>query len=156
MLISSFTDLIYRQWPSSDPTWPADQNLSKLDLDIFKISTTVKIVPYIAHKVFSRIWPSDLLFDPTWPISKFDLDTIKIYILVIFQEDRLKTVGPTSFISVLSKIWPSDLLLNVTLPIFTTDLGISMTNILTIFYKDRTETVPYSVYNNVSKIDLVT
>ena len=43
---------------------------------------------------FSRIWPSDLLFDPTSRILQIDPDVIKINILTKFEEENAKKVVP--------------------------------------------------------------
>ena len=39
---------------------------------------------------FPSIWPSDLLFDPTWPMYELDLDIIKKNILIKFQHAQAK------------------------------------------------------------------
>ena len=36
---------------------------------------------------FKEIWPSDLIFELTWPIFKLDQDIIRTNILVNFHED---------------------------------------------------------------------
>ena len=41
---------------------------------------------------FSKIWPSDLVFDPTWPSLEHDLDIMIISILIKFHELWIKTV----------------------------------------------------------------
>ena len=41
---------------------------------------------------FSKIWPSELVFDPTWPSFELDLDIMIIIILTKFQELMIKTV----------------------------------------------------------------
>ena len=43
---------------------------------------------------FSKIRPSDLLFDPTPPMIKLDRDIIKTNILSKFQEDWAENVTP--------------------------------------------------------------
>ena len=42
---------------------------------------------------FSKICPSDLVFDPPWPIFKFDLDIMIISILIQFHDLWIKTVS---------------------------------------------------------------
>ena len=37
---------------------------------------------------FSMIWPTDLVFDPTLPIFKLDLDIVKMIILSKFDNKR--------------------------------------------------------------------
>ena len=39
-------------------------------------------------KEFSKIWPSDLVFDPTWPIFELSLDIVKTNILTKFHNKR--------------------------------------------------------------------
>ena len=38
-------------------------------------------------------WPTDLLFDLTWPIFELDLDIVKMIILSKFDDDLTKTVA---------------------------------------------------------------
>ena len=45
------------------------------------------------NKFFKEIWPSDLVFDQTWPIFELDLEITKTNILVKFHEDWNKTVA---------------------------------------------------------------
>ena len=40
---------------------------------------------------FSKSWPYDLVFDPTWPYFGPGLDLIEISILTKFHEDYIKT-----------------------------------------------------------------
>ena len=35
---------------------------------------------------FSKVWPSDIVFDPTWPSFELDLDLMMINILTKFHE----------------------------------------------------------------------
>ena len=41
---------------------------------------------------FIKIWPSDLLFNPTAPMFELDRDMIKTIILSKFEEDLVKNV----------------------------------------------------------------
>ena len=52
-----------------------------------------KLWPLEGEQGLKEIWPSDLVFDPTWPIFKFDQDIIKRNILVKTYEDFSKTVA---------------------------------------------------------------
>ena len=46
---------------------------------------------------FSMIWPTDLMFVPTWPIFELDRDNVKMIILSKFDDDRTKTVASRVF-----------------------------------------------------------
>ena len=50
-----------------------------------KIET--KMWPLESEQRLKEIWPSDLVFDPTWPIFKPDLDIKKKNILVKFHDN---------------------------------------------------------------------
>jgi len=52
-----------------------------------------KLCPRSANKIFSKIWPSDLLFDPTLPMFEVDPDIIKTNILRKFEKQWVKTVA---------------------------------------------------------------
>ena len=51
-----------------------------------------KLFPLECTQDFSKIWPSDLVFDPTWPSFDLDLDIMIINILTYFHEFMIKTV----------------------------------------------------------------
>ena len=52
-----------------------------------------KTVPFNVYKrFFSKIWFSNLVFDPTWPSLELDLDIMMINILTNFHKLWLKTV----------------------------------------------------------------
>ena len=40
-----------------------------------------KLCPLECTQGFSKIWPSDLVFDPTWTSFEFDLDIMMINIM---------------------------------------------------------------------------
>jgi len=42
---------------------------------------------------FSKIWPGDLVFDPTWPIFKLGLDNVKTNILTKFDQNWVANVA---------------------------------------------------------------
>ena len=50
--------------------------------------------PLEGKQDFSKIWPSDLLFDGTPPIIELVQDIIKTNILSKFEEDWAKNVAP--------------------------------------------------------------
>ena len=86
---------------------------------------------------FSKIWPSDLVFDPTGPSFELGLGIMIINILIKFHEEC--TQG-------FSKIWPSDLVFDPKWPSFILDLDIMMINILTQFHELMIKSVPSRVY----------
>ena len=49
--------------------------------------TEAKLWPPEGEQGFIEKWPSNLVFDPTWPIFQLDQDIIKTNILVKFFED---------------------------------------------------------------------
>jgi hypothetical protein len=49
--------------------------------------------PLECKQDFSKIWPSDLLFDPTPPTFELNRDIIKINILSKSDEDWVKIVA---------------------------------------------------------------
>ena len=51
-----------------------------------------KLCPLERTQGFSKIWPSDLVFDPTWPSFELGLDFIKTNILTKFHKDWIETV----------------------------------------------------------------
>ena len=52
----------------------------------------LKMWPLERTQRFSKIWPSDLVFDPTWPIFKLVRDPIKTYILKKFHDYQTENV----------------------------------------------------------------
>ena len=48
-------------------------NLTKFHEDPLKIEASI----VLCTQWFSKIWPSDLVFYPTGPISEIDVDTVK-------------------------------------------------------------------------------
>ena len=103
-----YTRFFCKIWPRDlvfDPTWPSFE----LDLDFMMIdiltcfmndgSTLCLLVNdgstlclLECTQGFSKIWPSDLVFDPTWPSFEADLDIIMVNILTKFHELWIKTV----------------------------------------------------------------
>ena len=94
-------------------------------------------------KKFSRIWPSDLVFDPTRPILELVWDVIEANILTEFHKyENVAFRVHTRF----SRIWPSDLAFDLTWPILKLVWYIIDVNILTKFHKYQTENVASRVY----------
>ena len=56
-----------------------------------------KMWPLQCKQDFTKIWPSDLLFDPIPPMIELDSDIIKTNILSKFDEDWTKTVASGVF-----------------------------------------------------------
>ena len=50
--------------------------------------------PLECKQDLTKIWPSDLLFDPIQPIFKLNLDMIETNILTKSQEDQVINVAP--------------------------------------------------------------
>ena len=111
----------YHQDISSDKvSWKLKQNyglkrvnkvLKQFDLltqfltqhDKYSIASLMKIGPKLwslkCSQGFSMIWPTDLVFDPTWPIFELDRDIDKMIILSKFDDDWAKTVASRVFTS---------------------------------------------------------
>ena len=56
-----------------------------------------KLCPLECTQGFTKIWPSDLVFDPIWPSFEFDLDIMIISILIKFHEIWIITVPSRVF-----------------------------------------------------------
>ena len=56
-----------------------------------------KLCPLEGTEGFSKIWPSDLVFDLTWPSFKIDQDIMMINIVTKFHELWIKTVPFTVY-----------------------------------------------------------
>ena len=131
-------------WPS-DPTCPS----FSLDLDEFiKVNILTKfnelwskLCPYSVHNDFYKICPSNLVFDPTWPIFELNLDLTRINILTKFQEFWIKIVHSRVYTR-FSKTWTSDLVFDPTWPSFNPDQDFMRINILTKFHEIWIKTVP--------------
>ena len=52
----------------------------------------LKLCPLESTQGFSKIWPSDLVFDPAWPTFELGLDIMIISILIKLHELWIKTV----------------------------------------------------------------
>ena len=68
-----------------------------------------KLWPLECLQGFSKIWPTNLVFDPTSPIFKLDWDIVKMIILSKLDEDWTKTVAPRVFTRFFHDLtyWPS-------------------------------------------------
>ena len=98
--------------------------------------------------VFSMIWPRDLIFHPTWPSFKLDLDFIGTNILTKFHELWIKTV-PSRVYTRFSTIWPGNLVFDPTWPSLELDLDFIVTDILTKFHELWINIVPSRVYTRL-------
>ena len=56
------------------------------------MKTGSKLWPLECQQGFSLIWPTDLVFDPTWPRFELGLKIIEMNILTKSDEDWVKTV----------------------------------------------------------------
>ena len=57
----------------------------------------LKMWPPEHTQSFSKIWPSDLVFDPTWHIFKLGQDFIKLNILTKFHDDYTENVASKAY-----------------------------------------------------------
>ena len=55
--------------------------------------TGLKMWPLQCKQGFSKIWPSDLVFDQTWPIFQLFWDFIETYILTKFHDYQTENVA---------------------------------------------------------------
>ena len=68
-----------------------------------------KLWPFGSEQGYEEIWPSDLVFDLTWPIFELDRDIIQTNILVkCFMKIKAK-LRPLEGKQCFKEIWPSDL-----------------------------------------------
>ena len=85
---------------------------------------------------FSMIWPTDIVFVPTLPIFKLDLDIVEI--------------GPKlwslEYSQGFSMIWPTDLVFDPTLLIFELDPDFIKANILTNYHDNWMHNVACIVF----------
>ena len=58
-----------------------------------------ELFPLECTQGFPTTWPSDLIFDQTWPSFELDKNFIKINILTQFQVDQIKTVPSRMYTS---------------------------------------------------------
>ena len=106
-----FFDLAY--WPSFWPnmthiwTWPRFHQYKQF-WQIFMMIGCI-MWPVLCSQDFSMIWPTDLLFDLTWPIFKLDLDIVKMIILSKFDKNWTKSVASRVFTRFFFDLayWPS-------------------------------------------------
>ena len=103
-----FHDLTY--WPSFWPniihirTW-----LRYCSFWASMIKIGPKLWPLECLQGFSMIWPTDLVFEPAWPIFELDRDIVKMIILSKFDEDWTKNVASRVFTRFFHDLtyWPS-------------------------------------------------
>ena len=84
------------------------------------IKIKAKLWPLEGEQGFKEIWPSDIVFDPTWPMFEIDRDITKRNILVKFIKIEAK-LWPLEGEQVLEQILPSELDFDPTWPIFEVD-----------------------------------
>ena len=83
-----------------------------------------KLCPLEGTEGFSKIWPSNLVFDLTWQNFKPDLDIMMINNLTKFHELWIRIVPFRVYTSFFSKILPNDLVFDPTWPSLELDLDI--------------------------------
>ena len=92
---------------------------------------------------FSKVWPSDLVFDPTWPNFTLVRDFMKTNILTNFHDNRTENVASRVYTRFF-KIF--DLVFDPKWPIFKHDQDFINKNIFTTFHDNRTENVASRAY----------
>ena len=109
-----------------------------------------KMWPLECSQLFPLIWPHVLVFDPTWPMTKLDLDIIKINCLIKFDEDQQKNVMCLECSQGFPSIWPRDLVYDPRWPMFELDLDIIKTNISIKLAEDPVKNVALRVFTRFS------
>ena len=61
------------------------------------MSIRLKMWPLERTEGFSKIWPGDLVFDPTWPIFELVRDIIQKNILTNFHEYPTENVASRAY-----------------------------------------------------------
>ena len=87
------------------------------------MKTETKLWPLESEQGFEEIWPSDLVFELTWPIFKLDWE----YHLNKHSGSFMKTEAkpwPLQGEQGFKEIWPSDIIFDPTWPIFKIDQDI--------------------------------
>ena len=76
-----------RFWPDMTQirTWP--KYLNKFH------QIGLEMLPQVCKPEFLNIWPSDLVFDPTWPTLELGLDIVKTNSLTMFHQKRVTNVA---------------------------------------------------------------
>ena len=98
---------------------------------------------------FLLIWPGDLVFYPTWPSFKHNLELIKTNILIKIHDDCLKNMTARVLKGFLL-VWPGDLVFDPTWPSFKPDLELIKTNILSKIFYDCLKNVTARVLTRFS------
>ena len=102
----------------------------------------------------SKIWPGDLVFDPTWPSFKLMWDIFEANILIKFHEYLTENVACRANTTFFFFFFFSsrDLVFYPTWPTFKLIQDIIKANILTMFHEYRTENVASRVRECFCKI----
>ena len=108
-----------------------------------------KMWPLECSQDFLLVWPGDLVFDPTWPSFKPDLEIIKTNILSKIHDDCLKNVTARVLTTFLL-IWPGDLVFDSKWPSFELNVEIIKTNILSRIHDDCLKNVTTRVFTRFS------
>ena len=111
----------------------------------------LKMWPLERTQDFSKIWPSDLVFDQTWPIFNSSETSSRQTFWQSFKIIRQK-MWPLECAQGFSKIWPSDLVFHLPWPIFELVQYFIKTNILINFHDYWTENVVSRAYTR-QKVD---
>ena len=94
-----FYDLAY--WPSFWPIFELDRMFVEISSrqTFWQIFMMIGCIMWyvLCSQGFSIIWPTDLVFDRTWPIFELDLDIVKMIILSKVDENWTRTVASRVF-----------------------------------------------------------
>ena len=106
-----FYDLAY--WPRFLTRHDPYSNLTQISSrqtfwQIFMMTGCI-MWPVLCSQGFPMIWPTNLVFDPTWPILELDRDIVYMIILSKFDEDWTKTLASRVFTRFFYDLayWPS-------------------------------------------------
>ena len=102
-------DLLTLLLTRHDPYSKFTQILSKWSFWARLMKIRPKLWPLQCSQYFSMIWPTDLVFDPTWPIFEPDWDIVKMNILSKFDDVWTKPVASRVFRRFFNDLtyWPS-------------------------------------------------
>ena len=103
-----------------------------------------KLCPLECTDGFTKISPSDLVFDPTWPIFYSGLYFIKMNILTKFHEDWIKTVPYRVYslfyldLTLWPSFWPDIIKIIILTKFYDNWIKTVLSGVYSWFYKDLT------------------
>ena len=118
------------------------------------VSIRPKIWSLEQTHIFLKAWPSDLVFDPTWPIFKLVRDFMKTNILTNFHDNQTENMASRMYTRFFKRF---DLVFYTKWPIFKHDQDFINKNILTKFHDNWTENLATRAYTRFFlRFELVT